>query len=193
MTQFSLFGAEVAPPALDDLDGVLLAGGHWVRTPGGTARLSVVVRDRWRAEALAAAYAERGVASRADDAIVDDNGMLAARTAFHDDLVYWAQRWTRGSRQDAPPGLQLTAGGLRLWAMAAGRTDETGYLLETAEPDDSVHRAGGAQLAALGLAGVSIIRGGPGWRITSAKRLRRLAELVGAPPPGAGPDWPRSP
>ena len=48
MTQFSLFGAAVAEPCVDDLDGVLLAGGHWVRSGTG-ARLSVVVADRWRA------------------------------------------------------------------------------------------------------------------------------------------------
>ena len=35
MTQFSLFGAAAATPVLEDLGGVLLAGGHWVRT-GGT-------------------------------------------------------------------------------------------------------------------------------------------------------------
>ena len=44
-----------------------------------------------------------------------------------------------------------------------------------------VHLAGGAQLARLGLAAVSIgVRGGPGWRVTSVKRIRRLAELLGA-------------
>ena len=40
--QFSLFGAAAAQPTLDDLDGVLLAGGHWVRSGDG-ARLSIVV------------------------------------------------------------------------------------------------------------------------------------------------------
>ncbi len=191
MTQFSLFGAEVAPPELADLDGVLLAGGHWVRTSAGAARLSVVVPDHWRARALTSAFAERSVGARPGDGIVDDNGMLAARTAFHDDLVYSSQRWTRGAREAPPPGLELTAGGLRLWAVASGRRDEAGYLLATAEPDDAIHVAAGAQLARLGIAGVSIgVRGGPGWRITSAKRLRRLAELVGAPPPDADAAWP---
>ena len=50
-----------------------------------------------------------------------------------------------------------------------------------------MHRAGGAQLAAVGLAAVSIgDRGGPGWRITGIKRVRRLAELLGEPPIDAG-------
>ena len=39
MTQFSLFGAAAAEPARADLDGLLLAGGQWVRSPAG-ARLS---------------------------------------------------------------------------------------------------------------------------------------------------------
>ena len=50
--------------------------------------------------------------------------------------------------------------------------------------------AAGSQLSRHGLAAVSLSqRPGPGWRITSAKRLRRLVELVGAAPAGA--DWPR--
>ncbi|MBE7190261.1 MAG: hypothetical protein INR67_18375, partial [Jatrophihabitans endophyticus] len=55
----------------------------------------------------------------------------------------------------------------------------------------------GAALARLGVAAVSLARsrsgrGGPGWRVTSGRRLRRLVELVGPPPPGAGDDWPGS-
>lgn len=188
MTQFSLFGAAVAEPCLDDLDGILLAGGHWVRS-GASARLSVVVAGRWRADALAAAFAERGVGGA--DAIVDAEDGVAVRTGFASDLLPAAQRWTRGANEGPPAGFVLTPGGLRLWAIAAGRADDSGYLLATAEADDPVHTAGGAQLARLGLAAVSIgVRGGPGWRVTSAKRLRRLMELLGEAPVGAGTDWP---
>lgn len=188
MTQFSLFGAAVAEPSLDDFDGVLLAGGHWVRS-GGSARLSVIVADGWRGDALAEEFALRGVA--AADAVVPAEGGFGARTAFSADLVATAARWTRGANEGPPRDFALTAGGLRLWAIAAGRPDEIGYLLRTAEPDDAVHLAGGAQLSRLGLAAVSIsYRGGPGWRVTSAKRIRRLVELLGAPPHGAGRDWP---
>ena len=43
-----------------------------------------------------------------------------------------------------------------------------------------MHMAGGCPAVAAGLAAVSIgQRGGPGWRVTSAKRLRRLVELLG--------------
>jgi hypothetical protein len=190
MTQFSLFGAAVAEPTLDDLDGVLLGGGHWARTVAG-ARLSVVVADRWRAEALAAAFAARAV--HCPDAVIQAEGGFAARTAFHADLVISAARWTRGANEGPPVAFVLTPGGLRLWAIAAGRPDGVGYLLGTAEPDDAVHLSGGAQLSRLGVAAVSMSgHGEPGWRVTSLKRIRRLIELLGEPPPGAEETWPRA-
>ena len=187
--QFSLFGAAAAPPTLADLDGVLLAGGHWVRSGDG-ARLSVVVADQWRADALAEAFAERGVG--AADAIGPAETGRTVRTAFAPALVPHSGRWVHGAVQLPPAGFQLSAGGLRLWAVAVGRPDEVGYLLATAEVDDEVHRAAGAQLSRLGIAAVSIgLRGGPGWRVTSVKRLRRLVELLGAPPAGGEAMWPR--
>ncbi len=188
MTQYSLFGAAAAAPALSDLDGLLLGGGQWVRSAAG-ARLSVVVADRWRADALAATFADLGVAGT--DAVVDSAAtQLAVRTAFTPDLVAHAARWTRGANQGLPTRFTLGAGGLRLWAVAAGRRDEAGYLLATERPDDPIHSAAGAQLAALGVAAVSLTqRPGPGWRVTSVRRLRRLVELVGEAPPGGHDDW----
>jgi hypothetical protein len=188
VTQFSLFGAEASAPALPDLDGLLLAGGHWVQQ-GQQARLSVVVADRWRADAIAAALAERGVDG--PDPVVPAETGFAVRTGFSADLLPAALRWRRGANEGLPARFQLEPGGLRLWAVAAGRRDDTGYLLATAEPDDAIHRAGGAQLARLGVAAVSLgVRGGPGWRVTSAKRLRRLVELVGPAPAGGAEHWP---
>lgn len=185
--QFSLFGAAAAEPALDDLAGVLLAGGHWVRN-AGTARMSMVVADVWRADGLAAEFEARGLA--ADDAIVPAEGGWSVRTPFTAELVAPAARWSRGANVGPPAGFVLTAGGLRLWTIAAGIRDEGGYLLGTDRPDSALHLVAGAQLSRLGLAAVSVVRGSPGWRITSAKRLRRFAELVGAPPDLAGVDWP---
>ncbi|HEV7206775.1 MAG TPA: hypothetical protein VGN18_19380 [Jatrophihabitans sp.] len=190
MTQFSLFGAEAATPTLDDLEGLLLAGAQWVRSAAG-ARLSVVVADRWRADALAAEFVRRAVGGA--DAVVESAGGFGVRTAFAPDLVALAQRWTRGANQGLPAGFQLGAAGLRLWAIAAGRVDDVGYLLATAEPDDPIHQAAGAQLSRLGVAAVSLAqRGGPGWRVTSARRLRRLVELLGAAPDGGAREWPVS-
>jgi hypothetical protein len=187
--QFSLFGAQATEPVLDDLDGVLLGGGHWARL-GGTARLSIVVTDMWRAVALVTEFTARDVAAQTAGVEPAHQGFVA-RTAFCAVLSPQAGRWTRGANQGVPAGLALTAGGLRLWAIAAGRADGAGYLMSTAAAGDAVHLIAGAQLARLGLAAVSLThRPGPGWRITSVKRLRRLAELLGEPPEGADDDWP---
>ncbi|HEY3736213.1 MAG TPA: hypothetical protein VGL26_02115 [Jatrophihabitans sp.] len=197
MTQFSLFGAAVAPPTLTDLDGVLLAGGWWVRAEDG-ARLSVIVTDRWRADALVEEFHTRGVGcAGTDPSIVSAENGLAVRTGFTSDLFPYAQLWTRGANQGPPPNFVLGAGGLRLWCIAAGRRDELGYLLATAEPDGSTHTLAGAQLARFGVPAVSLTHargahGGPGWRVSSAKRMRRLVELVGPAPTAAGVDWPQT-
>lgn len=185
--QFSLFGAAAAEPDLADLGGVLLAGGHWVRS-AGHARLSIVVADRWRADALAAEFAARSCPD--DEPVVPAEDGWSARTGFTATLADEAARWTRGANEGAPPDFALTAGGLRLWTIATGRADEGGFLLGTARADTTLHLAAGAQLSRLGLAAVSIgVRGGPGWRLTSAKRLRRFTELVG-PAPEAATTWP---
>jgi hypothetical protein len=187
--QFSLFGAAASTPSLDDLDGVLLAGGHWVRH-GPAARVSVVVADRWRADALAAEFAERGVAG--DEPIVPAGDGWSVRTAFADALRPHAERWSRGANEGPPPGFDLTPAGLRLWALAAGRPDEVGYLLGTDRAGAALHLTAGAQLSRQGLAAVSLTqRPGPGWRVTSAKRFRRLVELLGPAPPGGEQHWPR--
>jgi hypothetical protein len=188
--QFSLFGAEAADPLVEDLDGVLFAGGDWVRADGGSAaRLSVLVADEWRAEALRSEFADRGLDS---DTAAAPGDLIAVRTEVTARLVPHAQRWTRGAALRPPADLALTASGLRLWAIAAGRAEEAGFLLRMADPDGELHRMAGAQLARLGVTAVEIgSRVRTGWRVTSVKRLRRLAELIGAPPAGCGPDWPR--
>jgi hypothetical protein len=187
--QFSLFGAEAADAVLEDLDGLLLAGGDWVRTDRDTAaRLSVLVADDWRAEALLVELANRSLVC---DTAPAPGGLIAVRTAITELLSPQAARWIRGASLRVPLDLALSAAGLRMWAIATGRTEESGYLLATADPDGLLHRAAGRQLAGLGVAAVDVgVKGRPGWRVTSAKRLRRLAELVGEPPTQAGPDWP---
>jgi hypothetical protein len=189
MSQFSLFGAAAAPPALEDLDGVLLAGGHWVRH-ADAARLSVVVSQRWRADAVALEFALRSVGG--EDVIVSAEDGWSVRTTFTGPLADLARRWSRGANEGPPPGFALTPGGLRLWAITSGGRDDAGYLLRTARADSALHLAAGAQLSRIGLAAVSLTqRPGPGWRVSSAKRVRRLAELVGEAPPGGEQHWPR--
>ena len=59
VSQLSFFSAESVPPAVGDLTGVLAAAGQIV-TVGGGARLSVVVDQPWRADALAEMIDEAG-------------------------------------------------------------------------------------------------------------------------------------
>ena len=186
--QYSLFGAEAADPLVQDLDGLLLAGGDWVRIEhDSAARLSVLVDQGWRAAALQDEFRARGLASDTAEA---PGGLIAVRSEFSERLGSHAGRWTKGASRRPPAELALSASGLRLWTIAAGRADEAGFLLAT-DPDGALHRAAGGQLARLGVTAVDVgSRAGPGWRVTSAKRLRRLAELIGEPPPGCGPDWP---
>ena len=103
--QFSLFGAEAADPLIADLDGLLLAGGDWVRTEGhGRARLSVLVADEWRARALREELAERHLGSDTADA---PNGLIAVRTELSPSLVEQASRWTRGASLRLPADLEI--------------------------------------------------------------------------------------
>jgi hypothetical protein len=214
--QFSLFGSEAGELVLADLDGVLLGGGHWVGTAAG-ARLSVVVADRWRFDALDDAFAALGIAAhdpaREDEGPdgdgPDDDGASGdphqphvARTRITPALRPLEARWRRGATIAPPDDLVLSAAGLRLWAVTSGDTDDVGYVLRTphvpdaAGPAGRLHRIAGALLARTGIAAVELSgRGtapgaGPGWRVTSARRLRRLAELIGPPPPGAEGHWP---
>lgn len=173
---------------LADLDGVLLGGGHWLAGADG-ARLSVVVSDAWRVAALSDAFEQLGVADSDPPPVTD---LLVARTAMTGRLRPLEQRWRRGANETPPEDLRLTAAGLRLWAITSGTPDDVGFLLRTPAGEAMIHRAAGAVLARTGVAAVELgARGGPGWRISSARRLRRLAELVGAPPPGGEGQWPR--
>ena len=68
MSQLSFFTAESVPPAVADLSGVLAASGQIVMFGSGDvqghiqgARLSVVVDQLWRAEALAEMIREAGL------------------------------------------------------------------------------------------------------------------------------------
>ena len=185
MTQFSLFGAAAAEPTLDDLDGVLLAGGHWVRSAGATARLSVVVADRWRADALAAEFdrARRRRGRRRRDAAEAASGcarrsppaLAAGRSALEPGRQPGAAGRLRARRRAdcgcgrSRPAAPTTA------ATCSGRPSRT-----TDPPGRrrAVVPARGSPAVSLGRAAARA--GGSPRR----KRLRRLAELLGAAPAG---------
>jgi hypothetical protein len=187
--QLSFFTAGAQPPAVADLEGLLLGTGQIVRI-GGTARLSVVLGDAWRTEAVLVAYADRGLHGERVDTV---DGQVSVRTPFSRQLLPIAERWARGATKAMPQRFLLDGPRLRLWAIAAGHTDDHGYILGLAASDALVWEPAGAALAAAGLAGtfLGVRGGGPGYRVVGRRRLTRLREYLGDPPPGA-PDagWP---
>jgi hypothetical protein len=187
--QLSFLTAGVRPPAVDDLEGLLLGVAQVVRL-GGTARLSVLVEPSWRVASLLAAYAERDLGG---EAVPGEEGAMSVRTPFCRALLPVAQRWVRGAVKSVPPGFELDGSRLRLWAVGAGRRDEHGYLLRLSPHDQAVWEPAGSALAALGIAGTFVgpRAGGPAYRITGRRRSARLREYVGDAPDGAPPtDWP---
>src|SRR5262245_44583696 len=134
----SFFSAEAMQPGVADLAGLLCGPGQVARFARAAARLSVVVDEQWRQQALAAAFAERGVQPELD---VSDEEHPLVRTAFRTDLICLADAWTRDAVKAVPTGLALDGAALRLWALATGRWVDNGYMLgldpdvpETHEP-----------------------------------------------------------
>lgn len=191
MPQLSLFSADARPAGLRDLAGLLCGPGQIVRFGAGDqARLSVVLADPGRAAPVRAACAAAGVTV---ETVTTESGATALRTAFRCDLVGLAREWSRGAVKAVPAGWDLDGAALRLWALAAGRPDERGgylLMLDPHAPDTHL-----PLVAAATRAGIPPARVGRGTalRIGGTRRVRRLVELVGPPPPGLGPDeWPRA-
>ncbi|MFI9530877.1 hypothetical protein [Micromonospora rosaria] len=177
--QLSLFGAEAAEPAVADLAGLLAGPGEVVRM-GGTARLAIVLDDAWRVHVLVAELARRGISATWEPA----GEQYAVRTSYASTLAPLAVAWLRGGVQRPPAGFHLNGRRLRLWLAAAGSADPSGFRLGLGA-DEGGWASVGAALAAVGLPGVLLdaAAGGPAYRITGRRRVARLAELVGDPPP----------
>lgn len=191
MGQLSFYSAEATPPRLADLAGVLCGPGRATGFGAGTAaRLTVDVPQRWRAVALAAACAERAVRATVS---AGDDGRWLVRTAFRADLVDLAARWSgEAGAKSVPAGLTPDGATLRLWALVAGGWSETGYQLGLDPAHPGTHLPLVAALMRTGMP-VALVDGGggPSVRISRVRRLARLVELVGDPPPGVpGHDWP---
>jgi hypothetical protein len=187
--QLSLFGVAAVEPSPADLAGLLAGPGRVVRM-GGTARVSVIVDAAWRVHALAAELALRGLpatwVTMADE-------QLSVRTSYATTLAPLAADWLRGAVKRPPDQFHLNGPRLRLWAAAAGSVEPLGFLLRMGASDDGCWEPVGAALAAAGTPGVLLSprAGGPAYRITGRRRLVRLAELLGDPPPAAPPgQWP---
>ncbi|WP_433536668.1 hypothetical protein ACQPZK_02115 [Micromonospora sp. CA-249363] len=188
--QLVFFGADAADPSVADLAGLLAGPGEVVRM-GGTARLAVRVDAAWRVHVLVAELALRGLAASWEPT---EDQRHAVRTSYTRLLKPLAVAWLDGPTKRPPAAFHLTGRRLRLWLAAAGTPEPpTGFLLRLGADDQRSWDAVGAALAAAGLAGTLLgpEEGGPAYRITGRRRLARLAELVGPPPPATPPDaWP---
>ena len=188
--QLTFGSADVAEPTVDDLSGLLVGPGHLLLDPAQGTRISVVVEAGWRVPALIDEFAVRGLGPSTEAA---DHG-VSVRTGFDRRLDELGRRWTRGALRLPPKGLTLTGGALRLWCIASGSmvevTGGTAWQLALADDPDSWSPTGAA-LSAAGLAAALVgpRSDGPAYRLAGARRLRRLAEIVGPAPAGADA-WP---
>src|SRR5262247_1661251 len=96
--QLSLFGVEATAPGAEDLDGLLAGPGQVVRM-GGTARVSVVVDDMWRAAALTVEMRVRGFAATCVATVDERLGLRTRRStaAVVDDRRRSARQSGRGA------------------------------------------------------------------------------------------------
>jgi hypothetical protein len=183
VSQLSFFSAEAVPPAVADLTGILAAPGQVVLVGQGdarAARLSVVVEDSWRAEALAEMIAEAGL--QPEIGRTDEHNPLV-RTAPDRRLVSIATDWTRGAVKTVPSQWLPGPRELRAWTLAAGAPPDTHSPLASA-----MMRVGIAPTL-IGTRGAR-----PALRISGRRRLSRLVENVGDPPGHleALEAWPRA-
>lgn len=188
--QLSLFGIEATVPIPDDLAGLLAGPGQVVRM-GGTARVSVVVEERWRAAALVAEMRDRGFAATCV-ATVDEH--LGVRTPYSTTLAPLAAAWLRGALKLPPLGFAMNGRRLRLWTAAAGYRDGFDLTWRLGRCEDSVEITMQRALATVGLPTEILAgnaRSGPALRLSGRRRLARLAEIIGDAPASAPADaWP---
>jgi hypothetical protein len=189
--QLSLFGIEAASAGPADLAGLLAGPGQVVRM-GGTARVSVVVEERWRAAALVAELRARGLIATC---VVTVEENLGVRTPYSALLAPLAADWLRGAVKLPPPGFALEGRRMRLWMMSAGTREGQAVTLRVGRCEEGVPRTLQRALAGVGLAadvlGSASRANGPSLRISGRRRIARLAEMIGDPPPGTPPEvWP---
>jgi hypothetical protein len=195
VSQLSFFSAESVPPAVSDLTGLLAAPGQIVLVgspkPQG-ARLSVVVDRPWRVSALSEMIAECGLTPEAGRT---EEGSPLVRTAVEPDLLGVAAQWTRGAVKTVPPQWLPGPRELRAWTLAAGSPEGERYLLGLDPHAPDTHSTLASALMRVGIAPTLIGTRGtrPALRIGGRRRLSRLLENIGEPPPDveAFAQWPR--
>ncbi|GAA3891894.1 hypothetical protein GCM10022243_66020 [Saccharothrix violaceirubra] len=192
MGQLSFFSAEARAPRVGDLAGLLCGPGRALGfARGRAARVSVALDEPGRGPALVSAMAERGVEARVGTCA--EKGNPEVTTAFRTDLTGLAGQWLRSGTKVVPDDFAPDGGVLRLWALAAGRWVESGYVLGLDPDAPDTHEPLRKALATAGLpATLSAPKaGGPALRVNGRRRLERLAELVGRAPTGVtGRTWP---
>lgn len=191
MVQLSFFSADMVEPAVADLAGLLAAHGQVVSSGVGT-RVSVVVAARWRATSIAELMSSAGLEPELG---TSEEGTPLVRTAPSAALAALGGQWRKGAVKTVPAGWTPGGRALRAWALAAGRADESGYLLGLDPHAGDTHVPLAAALSRAGVAPTLLgpRGGGPALRVSGRRRLLRLAETVGPVPPeatGAG-CWPR--
>jgi hypothetical protein len=191
--QLSFFSAEATPPAVTDLSGLLAGPGQTVSSAAG-ARISVVIDEPWRARAVAQLIDEAGLLV---EIARSEEGRQLVRTGVVPELSTLAREWTRGAVKAVPPTWVPDARELRMWAVAAGYGENGGerFVLGLDPHAPDTHPQLALALMRAGIAPTLIGTRGPrpGLRIAGRRRLLRLMESIGDPPPDADPDlgWPR--
>lgn len=186
----SLFSAELEDPAISDLAGLLAAQGQSVHTSTG-ARVSVVVFDQWRAEAIRDDIAATGLDA---EIVRSEEGSPIARTEANPRITALHREWSAGAVKHVPEGWTPSPRALRLWVLSAGHPDGAHYVLGLDPHAPDTHAPLATALMRIGIAPTLVgVRGNlPALRVTGRKRRSRLLETVGeAPPvPGAVSAWP---
>ncbi|MFT3660899.1 MAG: hypothetical protein QM809_05740 [Gordonia sp. (in: high G+C Gram-positive bacteria)] len=190
MSQFSLFSAETEDPAINDMAGLLAAPGQSLHTPFG-ARISVVVADRWRAEAICAEIVPTGIEAEVTES---EEGSPLARTEANPRLTALHRRWSAGAVKTVPEQWTPSPRSLRLWVLAAGRPEGPHYVLDLDPHAPDTHAPLSTALIRVGIAPTLVGAKGrqPSLRITGRRRQARLLEMIGVPPedPAAVAEWP---
>jgi hypothetical protein len=189
MSQLSLFGAAAREPALSDLEGLLAGNGQVVRR-GDVARLSVLVVEQWRVDALVALMSD--LFGLVADVITAEAG-TAVGTPWLAPLRPIADAWTFGAVKRPPEGWVLDGARLRWWCLSSGRQAAGMYTLTLGASDEHAWAPIGAALAVAGVPGALVgpRADGPAYRVVGRRRLVRLLELVGDRPDGVPTDaWP---
>ncbi|MEE4024433.1 hypothetical protein V1Y59_15210 [Gordonia sp. PKS22-38] len=190
MGQLSFFSAQIDQPAYDDLSGLLAAHGQASRSDSGT-RVSVVVTQVWRAEALVDEITATGAAA---EVVYTDEGNPIARTTHSHELDDLHRRWSSGAVKSMPTGWVPSPRALRLWTIAAGERDGDRFLLGLDPHAPDTHPALATALMRVGVAPTLVGTHGRAHalRIAGKRRLTHLLEYIGEPPatPEAAAHWP---